>query len=159
MPLAVEHVARSAASAFITTCPLGSFRFRVKEAVLDRRREMRALDEPAVPKVLAYFPFVAPAARRSALLLPLGGGPEQKLERGPRRSLTWPVVYVVEVDRLGRRFHALVTGGAAGGLGIQPLDRRVAYMRCRADEVVGHWGEARAAAVCRGAARAVGSPA
>ncbi len=57
------------------------------------------------------------------------------------------------------RFHALVTGGAAGGLGIQPLDRRVAYMRCRADEVVGHWGEARSAAVYRGAARAVGSPA
>jgi hypothetical protein len=50
-------------------------------------------------------------------------------------------VYVVEVDRLGRRFHALVTGGAAGGLGVRPLDRRVAYRRCRADAVVGRWAK------------------
>ena len=48
---------------------------------------------------------------------------------------------IVEVDRLGRRFHALVTGSAAGGLGIQPLDRRVSYRRCRAHEVVGHWAK------------------
>jgi hypothetical protein len=43
---------------------------------------------------------------RSALLLPLAAGPEQKLERGPRRSLAWPVVYVLEVDCIGRRFQA-----------------------------------------------------
>jgi hypothetical protein len=59
--------------------------------------------------------IVAPAATRSAVLLAPATGPEQKLERGPRRSLAWPVVYVLEVDRLGRRFHALVTGSAAGG--------------------------------------------
>lgn len=34
---------------------------------------------------------------------------------------------IVEVDRLGRRFHALVTGTAPGGLTVQPLDRRVTY--------------------------------
>lgn len=46
---------------------------------------------------------------------------------------------IVEVDRLGRRFHALVTGNAMGGLAIQPLDRKVTYRSCRAREVVGHW--------------------
>ena len=40
---------------------------------------------------------------------------------------------IVEVShRSGRRFHALVTGQAAGGLALQPLDRRVNYYRCRA---------------------------
>jgi hypothetical protein len=55
---------------------------------------------------------------------------------------------IVEVDRLGRRFHALVTGAAAGGAGagagglaIQPLDRKVTYRVCRAREVVGHWAK------------------
>jgi hypothetical protein len=85
--------------------------------------------------------LVCPAAMRSALLLPLAAGPEEKLERRPRRSLTWPVVYVVEVDRLGRRFHALVTCSSAGGLTIQPVDRPLMYRRCRAQEVVGHWAK------------------
>jgi hypothetical protein len=48
---------------------------------------------------------------------------------------------VVEVDRLGRRFHALVTGSSLGGLGIQPFDRRVTYRSCRAHEVVTHWAK------------------
>jgi hypothetical protein len=48
---------------------------------------------------------------------------------------------IVEVDRLGRRFHALVSGNAADGLGIQPLDRRVTYRSCRAHEVVAHWAK------------------
>jgi hypothetical protein len=38
---------------------------------------------------------------------------------------------IVEVDRLGRRFHALVSRTAPGGLGIQPLDRKVTYRTCR----------------------------
>lgn len=46
---------------------------------------------------------------------------------------------IVEVDRLGRRFHALVAGNAPGGLSIQPLDRRITYRSCRAREVVTHW--------------------
>jgi hypothetical protein len=48
---------------------------------------------------------------------------------------------IVEVDRLGRRFHALVMGTAPGGLSLQPLDRRVTYRHCRAHDVVGHWAK------------------
>lgn len=48
---------------------------------------------------------------------------------------------IVEVDRLGRRFHALVSGNAAEGLGIQPLDRRITYRTCRAHDIVGHWAK------------------
>ena len=48
---------------------------------------------------------------------------------------------IVEVDRLGRRFHALVTGAAQGGLTIQPLDRRITYRACRAHEVHAHWAK------------------
>jgi hypothetical protein len=48
---------------------------------------------------------------------------------------------IVEIDRLGRRFHALVSGNAADGLGIQPLDRRITYRSCRAHEVLAHWAK------------------
>lgn len=48
---------------------------------------------------------------------------------------------IVEVDRLGRRFHALVTGSTLAGLSIQPLDRKVSYRSCRAHEVVAHWAK------------------
>jgi hypothetical protein len=58
---------------------------------------------------------------------------------------------IVEVDRLGRRFHALVTGNAPGGLSLQPLDRRVTYRSCRAHEVVAHWAK-------RGRPRATSEP-
>jgi hypothetical protein len=48
---------------------------------------------------------------------------------------------IVEVDRLGRRFHALVTGNLQGGLSVQPFDRRISYRSCRAHEVVAHWAK------------------
>ena len=48
---------------------------------------------------------------------------------------------IVEVDRLGRRFHSLVTGTDSGGLSIQPLDRRITYRSCRAHQVVAHWAK------------------
>lgn len=48
---------------------------------------------------------------------------------------------IVEVDRLGRRFHALVSASPVSGLGIQPLDRRITYRSCRAHEVVAHWAK------------------
>ena len=48
---------------------------------------------------------------------------------------------MVEVDRGGRRFHAIVTGTAPGGLALQPTDRRVNYFSCRSREVVGHWAK------------------
>jgi hypothetical protein len=46
---------------------------------------------------------------------------------------------IVEVDRRGRRFHALVSENGSGGLGIEPLDRRITYTSCRAHEVTAHW--------------------
>jgi hypothetical protein len=58
---------------------------------------------------------------------------------------------IVEVDHRGRRFHALVTGSAPGGLSIQPTDRRVAYYTCRSREVIGHWAK-------RGRPRATSEP-
>ncbi len=48
---------------------------------------------------------------------------------------------IVEIDRMGRRFHAVVTGSAPGGLAVQPLDRKVTYRSCRAHEVVAHWAK------------------
>jgi hypothetical protein len=58
---------------------------------------------------------------------------------------------IVEVDRLGRRFHALVSGNAPGGLAIQPLDRKITYRTCRAREVMAHWSK-------RGRPRATAEP-
>jgi hypothetical protein len=48
---------------------------------------------------------------------------------------------IIEVDRLGRRFHALVSANAPGGLSIQPLDRKISYRTCRARDVVAHWSK------------------
>jgi hypothetical protein len=48
---------------------------------------------------------------------------------------------IVEIDRGGRRFHAIVTAPAPGGLALTPLDRRVSYHSCRSREVVGHWAK------------------
>jgi hypothetical protein len=58
---------------------------------------------------------------------------------------------IVEVDRLGRRFHALVVGNASAGLSIQPLDRRISYRSCRAHDVIAHWAK-------RGRLRATDEP-
>jgi hypothetical protein len=58
---------------------------------------------------------------------------------------------IVEVDRLGRRFHALVGETADGGLSIEPLDRRVTYRTCRPHEVRAHWAR-------RGRVRASSEP-
>jgi hypothetical protein len=58
---------------------------------------------------------------------------------------------IVEVDRRGRRFHALVSENGSGGFGIEPLDRRITYRSCRAHEVIAHW-------VKRGRSRAGSEP-
>jgi hypothetical protein len=48
---------------------------------------------------------------------------------------------IVEVDRDGRRFYAIVTAPAPGGLAVQPTDRRINYYTCRSREVIGHWAK------------------
>jgi hypothetical protein len=48
---------------------------------------------------------------------------------------------IVEVDRGGRRFHAIVTASAPGGLALAPVDRHVSYYSCRSREVIGHWAK------------------
>jgi len=58
---------------------------------------------------------------------------------------------IVEVDRNGRRFYAVVTASAPGGLTLQPTDRRINYYSCRSREVVGHWSK-------RGRPRQTGEP-
>jgi hypothetical protein len=58
---------------------------------------------------------------------------------------------IVQVDRNGRRFYAIVTAAAPGGLALQPTDRRVNYYSCRSREVLGHWAR-------RGAPRKTGEP-
>ena len=66
---------------------------------------------------------------------------------------------IVEVDRLGRRFHALVTGQAPGGLALHPLDKRVTYRSCRAPRGPDALVQARPAAGDRRAARALAASA
>ena len=46
---------------------------------------------------------------------------------------------VVQVDRLGRVFFAVVAGTTADGLALRPCDKRITYRSCRAREVIGHW--------------------
>jgi hypothetical protein len=46
---------------------------------------------------------------------------------------------IVEVDRKGRRFLAVVVGPAPGGLALAPTDRRIGFYSCRSREVIGHW--------------------
>jgi len=48
---------------------------------------------------------------------------------------------IVEVDRKGRRFYAVVAGPAPGGLALTPTDRRVGFYSCRSRDVVGHWAK------------------
>jgi hypothetical protein len=58
---------------------------------------------------------------------------------------------IVEVDHNGRRFHAIVTAPAPGGLAVAPLDRRVNHYSARSREVIGHWAK-------RGRPRESGEP-
>lgn len=58
---------------------------------------------------------------------------------------------IVEVDLRGRRFYALVTAPAPGGLAVAPIDRRINHYSCRSREVIGHWAK-------RGRPRVSGEP-
>jgi hypothetical protein len=46
----------------------------------------------------------------------------------------------VRVNKRGRVFDARVLGaGPAGGLSVEPLDRRISWRQATAREVIGHW--------------------
>ena len=53
---------------------------------------------------------------------------------------------IVEVDKKGRRFHAIVREKQVKGVSVfvvAPLDRRINYFSCTANEVVGIWHKSR----------------
>lgn len=55
---------------------------------------------------------------------------------------------IVEIDKKGRRFHALVreleqTGSGRFELEVRPLDSRISYRHATVREVVGVWRKAR----------------
>ncbi len=51
---------------------------------------------------------------------------------------------LVMVNKRGRVFYARVLGtGAAGGLSVEPLDRRISWRQASAREVIDHWTHAR----------------
>jgi hypothetical protein len=53
---------------------------------------------------------------------------------------------IVEVDKLGRRFHAEVLGKTGRMLTIRPLDRRITYTQATSREVINHWRKSRVGA-------------
>lgn len=57
---------------------------------------------------------------------------------------------VVEVDKRGRAFHALVRGHDQRELVILPLTRGVTWQRARAREIVGHWRASKATRAAKG---------
>jgi hypothetical protein len=51
---------------------------------------------------------------------------------------------IIEVDRKGRRFFAIVVERRERELEVEPIDRRVTYRRVKAREVIGIWRKSRA---------------
>jgi len=84
-------------------------------------------------------------------LLGLGPGDEPRVsDERPRRvtSKRIGVGDIVEVDRKGRRFHAIVEAleqqeSGRFELTVRPLDRRVTYRSASVREVVGVWRRVR----------------
>ena len=51
---------------------------------------------------------------------------------------------LVLVNKRGRLYYARVLGtGSAGGLSVEPLDRRITWRQASAREVIDHWTHAR----------------
>lgn len=57
---------------------------------------------------------------------------------------------VVEVDKKGRTFHAIVRGYGSGELRIQPLSPKINYFAATAREVIGHWRASKATRTLKG---------
>lgn len=51
---------------------------------------------------------------------------------------------IIEADRKGRRFFAVVIERRERELEVEPIDRRVTYRHVRAREVIGIWHKSRA---------------
>jgi hypothetical protein len=49
-------------------------------------------------------------------------------------------VDIIEVDKKGRIFWAMVTGTEGREIQFRPLDRRITYRCCTAREIIGRWG-------------------
>jgi hypothetical protein len=81
----------------------------------------------------------------------LGGGDEPRVsDERPRRVTSKRIGAgdIVEIDRKGRRFHAVVEELAQQESGrfeltVRPLDRRVTYRSASVREVVGVWRRVR----------------
>ena len=82
------------------------------------------------------------------------GSTHRRARRGRRSAGAAPDVEIdrrgdiVEIDKKGRRFHALVTEVVQGESGrfeldIRPLDSRISYRTATVREVVGLWRKAR----------------
>jgi hypothetical protein len=77
--------------------------------------------------------------------------PETPVAGGPKRVTSKGIAAgdIVEVDKKGRRFHALVTelaqlDSGRFELNVRPLDSRISWRTASVREVVGVWRKARA---------------
>ena len=129
--------------------------------VRTRPDHVHPVDEPAhrasKPTVSTLTPSArrTAAARRAARLAP-AILLECCMRCGSRASRRGDIV---EVDHNGRRFHAIVTGPAPGGLALQPTDRRVNHYIVPQPRGHRPLGQARAAARDERAAAPVAAPA
>jgi hypothetical protein len=89
------------------------------------------------------MPDVQPALMEVPETAPVAGAPKRVTSKGIAAG------DIVEVDKKGRRFHALVTELAqleSGRfeLNVRPLDSRISWRTASVREVVGVWRKARA---------------
>jgi hypothetical protein len=50
---------------------------------------------------------------------------------------------IIEVDKKGRRFHAIVEEKANGSVRFTPIERGITYLDASAREVIAHWRKSR----------------
>ena len=95
---------------------------------------------------------MSPPARQPRLIdVPAGQTPPAPEPTRRASSKTIGPGDIVEIDKKGRRFHALVTEIEQADSGrfelqVRPLDSRVSYHHATVREVVGVWRKARARA-------------
>ena len=59
---------------------------------------------------------------------------------------------IIEVDKKGRKFHALVSHVDSGAVDFRPLGAGISYRSATAREVVGHWRASKSTRVAKGLA-------